>query len=78
MYWNQIFVRFILLVNLKCNIDQIHGLNWVLANKVKNFKIYYTVICFYDKFVKRISLQGVYQCALVQKPPKKFTHKKYG
>jgi hypothetical protein len=24
---NQIFVRFILLVKLKCNIDQIHGLD---------------------------------------------------
>jgi hypothetical protein len=32
-------------------MDQIHGLNRVLANKVKNFKIHYTVICFYDQFV---------------------------
>jgi hypothetical protein len=37
-----------LLVKLKCNIDQIHGLNYVLANKVKNFKIHYKVIYFYD------------------------------
>jgi hypothetical protein len=40
-----------LLVKLNCNIDQIHGLNGVLANKVKNFKIHYRVIHFYDQFV---------------------------
>jgi hypothetical protein len=51
MYYNQIFVSFILLVMLNCNIAQIHGLNWVLAKKGKNFKIHYRVICFYDKFV---------------------------
>jgi hypothetical protein len=38
-------------VHNTCIIDQIHGLNWVLANKVKNFKIHYMVIWFYDQFV---------------------------
>ena len=28
------FCKIILLIKLKCNKDQIHGLNWVLENKV--------------------------------------------
>jgi hypothetical protein len=55
-----------LLVKLKCNIDQIHGLNWVLVKKVKNFKIHYTIIHFYDKFVcyckRNISTRGLSTC----------------
>jgi hypothetical protein len=43
---NQNLVRSILLVKLKCNRDHIHGLNWVLADKVKRFKIHYIVIHF--------------------------------
>jgi hypothetical protein len=34
---------------LKCNRNHIYGLNWVLINKVKRFKILYTVICLYCK-----------------------------
>ena len=35
-----------MLVKLKCNKDHIHGLNWVLANKVKKLKIHYMDIIF--------------------------------
>ena len=41
-----------LLVKLKCNKNQIHGLNWVLANKVNFLKIHYMVI---RSFAKEIS-----------------------
>jgi hypothetical protein len=55
---------------LKCNIAQIHGLNWVLAKKVKNFKIHYRVIRFYDKFVyyckRDTPMRGLSMCTAVE------------
>jgi hypothetical protein len=47
MDYNPNFVRFILLVKLKCNRDQIHDLNLGLANKVNSKEIHYTIILFF-------------------------------
>jgi hypothetical protein len=48
-----------LLVKLKCNRDHIFGLNWVLANIVKIFKIHYRVIrlfCKIHSYIKKKNL----------------------
>jgi hypothetical protein len=66
---------------LKCNIAQIHDLNWVLAKKVKNFKIHYRVIRLYDKFIyyckRNIPMRGLSMC-IATEVAQEITHKKRG
>jgi hypothetical protein len=46
---DQNYVSFILLVKLKCNIDHICGLYWVLANTTNFLKIHYISSVFFRK-----------------------------
>jgi hypothetical protein len=74
------FVSFILLVKLKSNRDQIHGLNWVLANKVNLLIIHYTVICFFCKthsYRKRETSQSGIQFYVVHNLPTKLPQKSW-
>jgi hypothetical protein len=61
MNQNLKFVSFILLVKLTCNKDCVYGLNRVLANIVKKFKIRYMAIFFFcniHSYRKRETSQG--------------------
>ena len=72
------FVSFILLIKLKCNRGHIYGLNLVLANIVKKFKIHYMVICYFTKIVltqRERSLMVIFQLDVVQNQPNKLLQK---
>jgi hypothetical protein len=61
VYYNQDVLSFILLLKLKYNRDQIHGLNCILANKINFLKIHYKVIFFFCKthsYIKKETSQS--------------------
>jgi hypothetical protein len=67
MEQNLNFVSFILLVKAKCNRHHFYGLNWVLANIVKKFKIHYMVIRF-------LSYIRFWSCKIQSYKKKKTSH----